>query len=136
MRKTLSKVILILCLPILAFTMLKIFTYYEAQKACHGGRDTVIEFGDECRYAILSGKRDNKVEWTLYDRNRVMVIDENVYSYFHTSSNLYTIGTSGFTEIDYINGQTRSYKSLDDISKNDYEIFMKLNNKEIGIHKD
>jgi len=102
---------------------------------CSIGRDTVYQVGENCRYAILSGDRNNKKEWSLFDRKDSPIsIRDDIIAYYDENNYLYLLTSDIYIKIDYKNENIYYYK-LNELDNNDKKIFDDLKNKEIGRYK-
>lgn len=89
---------------------------------CHGGRDTVEEFGKFCRYAILSSSNKN----VLFDRNNQFTIDSDIIDFIEKEPYVYSVGINGYTKLDYYNNIYIQKKDLDKFENIDKDNFILL----------
>lgn len=107
----------------------------DINNPCSIGRDTVYQVGENCRYAILSGDRNNKKEWSLFDRKDSPIsIRDDIIAYYDENNYLYLLTSDIYIKIDYKNENIYYYK-LNELDNNDKKIFDDLKNKEKGHYK-
>lgn len=90
-----------------------------------GGRDTVAQFGDR-RFMVLRGEAEpysKVIEWTLYDNKTNDSIDNSIDNFKEVKPYVYTIGSEGYTKLNYETGQLKQSKTLSDFSVDDQKIF-------------
>ena len=92
-----------------------------------GGRDTVAEFGIR-RFVVLRGidTDTNKAEWGLFDRELQEDIDISIDNYIEIAPYVYTIGSKGYTKLNYEEGHFQQNIDLSKFSDEDKEIFKGL----------
>jgi len=66
-------------------------------KYCLDGRDTIIQFGKDCRYAILAGYEDKEIGHLtsligdLYDQKQKEPVLSPIYSYQETDDSVFMV---------------------------------------------
>lgn len=131
-----KKMIVLIFITILSLvTCLYFWIKKDINDPCNIGRDTVYQVGENCRYAILSGDRNNKKEWSLFDRKDSPIsIRDDIIAYYDENNYLYLLTSDIYIKIDYKNENIYYYK-LNELENNDKKIFDDLKNKEIGHYK-
>lgn len=101
-----------------------------------GGKDSEKEFGD-ARFVILVGyNSDKNKKWSFYDRKELgKTIDINVEIYKDIKPFAYTIGESGYTRVNYEDGEIKQAMTLDEFNDDDRDIFNELNIKKSDVKK-
>lgn len=130
-----KKIIILTYIFVLSlFVYLYICIKKDINDPCNIGRDTVYQVGENCRYAILSGDRNNKKEWSLFDRETSPIsIRDDILAYYDDNYHLYLLTNGNYIKIDYINDKI--YYKVDITENNDIKIFNDLKNKKIGHYK-
>ena len=110
----------ILIITIICFVYIGIKS--DENNPCHGGRDTVAEFGEICDYAILGNKKKS----ILFYREHQKTIEPDVKNYKEIAPYVYVIGSKGYTRLNYNNGEIIQTIDLQQYDANDIKIFLNL----------
>lgn len=134
-----KKIIILISIIVLSLVA---YLYFWIKKdinnPCGVGRDTVYQVGVKCRYAIFSGRNSNTniYEWSLFDiESSPISINDDVLAYYDVNNHLYILTSNNYIKIDYINEKIYYYE-LDKMDSDDKKIFVELENKKVGHHKE
>ena len=95
----------------------------ESKTFCSGGRDTVLEFGEKCRYALLQGED----ETILYDRDKNKTLSSGIISYLKKKQKIYIIARNNhqleYIVFDFKNSEYKTYSNLTKMDKLPRNVF-------------